>query len=311
LLSGAATGYLTGLGMKYRDFQTVIFNPNASWQIEASAASVGHYSFSGLNSSDLFDIAGIRGQTVANFASGILSLENSSGVVDLTMQIPGPFQASSFLVADDPTDGTVLNLAPQCFASGTSILTDVGPVPVECLRPGMRAVVASGEAKEVIWAGHRDVDCRRHPDPARVRPVRIAPGAFGPGRPARPLLLSPDHAVFVRGVLIPIRQLIDGRAIARVAVERVTYHHVELTEHDILLAEGLPCESFLDTGHRADFANGGGAVRLHPDFGVFDRRVATVWETMGCAPLVLDGPMVAAARAEIARWEAGADRVAV
>jgi hypothetical protein len=37
----------------------------------------------------------------------------------------------------------------------------------------------------------------------------------------------------------------------------LTYHHVELAAHDVILAEGLPCESYLDTGNRAAFAEGG------------------------------------------------------
>ena len=35
----------------------------------------------------------------------------------------------------------------------------------------------------------------------------------------------------------------------------MTYHHVELEQHAILLAEGAPAESYLDTGNRARFAN--------------------------------------------------------
>ena len=37
----------------------------------------------------------------------------------------------------------------------------------------------------------------------------------------------------------------------------VDYYHVELNEHAILLAEGLPAESYLDTGNRGFFANPG------------------------------------------------------
>jgi serralysin len=30
----------------------------------------------------------------------------------------------------------------------------------------------------------------------------------------------------------------------------VTYYHIKLDRHDLLLAEGLPAESYLDTGDR-------------------------------------------------------------
>jgi hypothetical protein len=96
--------------------------------------------------------------------------------------------------------------------------------------------------------------------------------------------------VHVRNSLIPIRYLVNGATVVQEAVERVTYYHVELPAHDVILAEGLPAESFLDTGNRAAFANGGGAVALHPDFAL------RVWRDEACADLVLDGPVLAAVR---------------
>jgi len=53
--------------------------------------------------------------------------------------------------------------------------------------------------------------------------------------------------------------------------------------HDAVLAEGLACETFLDTGNRGAFANGGGPVAPYPDFS------ARMWEAMGCAPLAVHG----------------------
>ena len=46
----------------------------------------------------------------------------------------------------------------------------------------------------------------------------------------------------------------------------VTYYHVELPQHAVILAEGLPVESYLDTGDRADFHGDGETIRLFPDF---------------------------------------------
>ena len=37
----------------------------------------------------------------------------------------------------------------------------------------------------------------------------------------------------------------------------IEYFHVELDRHDVLFAEGLAAESYLDTGNRGLFANGG------------------------------------------------------
>jgi hypothetical protein len=70
----------------------------------------------------------------------------------------------------------------------------------------------------------------------------------------------------------------------REAREQVTYFHVELARHDVLVAEGLPVESYLDTGNRAMFANAGVAMMLHPDFATVNAGLKC-WERDACAPL--------------------------
>jgi hypothetical protein len=119
--------------------------------------------------------------------------------------------------------------------------------------------------------------------------VRVRAGAFGRGLPHRDLWLSPQHAVFVDGVLIPIIRLANGANVAQVRVERVSYFHVELESHDVLLAEGLPTESFLDCGSRSGFANAEGFVELHPTF------KPKSWDE-ACAPLCERGEIVDAVR---------------
>jgi hypothetical protein len=180
--------------------------------------------------------------------------------------------------------------AMSCFATGTRITTDAGEVPVENLRIGDRIIAQFGAPLQcVVWLGCRRVDCRRHASPPNVWPVRIVASALGEGRPHRDLWLSPEHAVYLHGVLIPIRLLINGSTIEQVQLDAVTYHHVELPRHNVLLAERLAVESYLDTGNRADF-DGGRLVTLHPDF------AWRQWEAAGCARLVVTGPELTEAR---------------
>ncbi len=148
----------------------------------------------------------------------------------------------------------------------------------------------SGHSRRVIWIGRRTVAVTRHPRPWDVAPVRVRADAFAPGQPHRDLMLSPDHAVQVGDALIPIRYLLNGATIAQEYPDVVTYFHVELDAHDVLLAEGLSCESYLDTGNRGGFANGAGPVRLAPDF------ARAVWAEQGCLPLLIEGGTVLAAR---------------
>ena len=194
--------------------------------------------------------------------------------------------------------------AVACFAQGTRIGTAGGWVAVEDLRVGDTVIAADGapggSREAIVWIGQRTVRCAAHPVPEAVWPVRVRAGAFGENVPARDLYLSPDHAVFVNGVLVPVKLLIDGSGIVQVKRDRVRYFHVELPRHAIVLAEGLTVESYLDRGDRADFQDGDGAIRLFPAFGA-RLDTATAWETRGAAKLVLAGRQLDAARGVVAR----------
>nr|MDA8251853.1 Hint domain-containing protein [Rhodospirillales bacterium] len=194
-----------------------------------------------------------------------------------------------------PTQGTALFFAAACFAAGTRITTSAGDRPVETLRVGDQVRTACGALRTVRWLGYRSVELRRHPRPHDVMPVRVQRGAVAPGCPSRDLVLSPDHALFLDGVLIPVRYLLNGASIAQQAAERITWWHVELDRHDVILAEGLPAESYLDTGNRDAFANAGPghAVALHPDF------ARGIWRAEACAALATDGPALARVRARL------------
>jgi hypothetical protein len=179
-----------------------------------------------------------------------------------------------------------------CYVTGTDIRTDQGDVPVERLRVGDRVVTASGQLRPIVWIGHRKIDISRYPDPAAVRPVRVSKGAFGQGLPRRDLWLSPGHSVVCANALIPISCLINGRSVAQISKDSVEYWHVELDAHDVILAEMLPAESYLDCGNRTAFANGGAFVEAHPDF------EPKHWAAT-CLPLLRQGPEVVATRARL------------
>jgi hypothetical protein len=228
--------------------------------------------------------------TPVSYAGGDLKMQLGGGQT-FDLAVTGTHTLADFIV-NTGSASTTINLA--CFAAGTRIATPRGPVTVEHLREGDAVIVATPNSTLPIqWIGHRSVDCTRHPRPAEVWPIRIAADAFAPGAPERDLYLSPDHALYLDGVLVPVKYLLNGKTIVQARRSTITYYHIELPRHAVLLAEGLPAESLLPTGERSAFANGGQTLSLYPDFH------SCLWEADGCAPLVVTGPQVERVRARL------------
>jgi len=180
-------------------------------------------------------------------------------------------------------------------------MTARGEVAVEELEVGDLIVTAHGKGpvlQPVVWIGKRRVNLARHPQPELVEPILIRAGALGEGVPFRDLRVSPEHAMFVDGRLVPARLLVNGTSIVREPWwPVVTWYHVELPEHGLLMAEGAPAESYFDAGNRHMFGEGALAA-LFPDFaaGRDERR----YEEAACFPLLREeGPELAAIRARL------------
>ncbi len=189
--------------------------------------------------------------------------------------------------------GVPVTASVPCFLRGTRIQTARGAVAVEDLTLADTAITAQGERRPIVWIGRRRVNCRLHPRPERIWPIRFSANAFAAGIPERDLYLSPDHAIYRAGVLIPAHCLCNDMTVMQETMDSVDYFHVELATHDVLLAEGMAVESYLECGDRQTFDNGGPAILAIAEF------AADRWESAGYAPLVVRGPEVEAARGEL------------
>jgi hypothetical protein len=68
--------------------------------------------------------------------------------------------------------------------------------------------------------------------------------------------VSPEHALFIDGMLVPARHLTNGKSIVqRRDLDVVEYFHLELADHAVIFAEGMPAETFVDCDSRNMFDN--------------------------------------------------------
>lgn len=177
-----------------------------------------------------------------------------------------------------------------CFAEGTHLATEQGEVRVEDLRIGdLLVTVGPGGPglRPVTWVGRMRIDVARNAARQDVAPILVTAGALGDGVPHRDLRVSPDHALYLDGHLVPARLLVNGSTIVQeVWGPAVTYWHVELPAHGVLLAEGAAAESYFDDGNRHAFDNAG----LDVLFGAMERaRLAGRYAAEACAPLAVAG----------------------
>ncbi|KAA9008286.1 Hint domain-containing protein [Histidinibacterium aquaticum] len=143
-----------------------------------------------------------------------------------------------------------------CFTPGTLIRTATGARPVESLSEGDRVQTMDNGCCPVLWTGQRRITGARLHALPDLAPIRMRAGALGDAVPDTGLLLSPDHRVLLRGrraqslfnapeVLVRAADLVDD---ARIRPDRglreVRYIHLALDRHEIVFANGVPCESF-------------------------------------------------------------------
>lgn len=167
--------------------------------------------------------------------------------------------STSFPPGDAKLSINDINFSVLCFCAGTAIAAPDGPVAVEDLAPGDRILTADGGATTVKWLGEQPFDIRLA-HPAKVNPICIKAGALADGVPARDLWVSPDHAIGIDGYLINAGALVNGETIYQIRdmpLDGFIYYHIETDGgHELLLAEGVAAESFIDYAGTDSFVNG-------------------------------------------------------
>ncbi|MBR0648750.1 Hint domain-containing protein [Roseomonas terrae] len=189
------------------------------------------------------------------------------------------------VVPVDPGDFDVV-----CFLEGTMIATPDGEVPVQTLRSGdLVLTLQHGQVRvrPLIWVGRMEVAVPRGPAGRHGTPITFLPGSLGDGMPCRGLRVSPAHGILIDNALVPAGLLVNGETILQDTVQpSVTYFHLELEKHGLLLSDGAWSESYLDDDNRHLFGNGTLAVLLHGA----DALVARHKDNRSCLPVLRSGP---------------------
>ena len=219
--------------------------------------------------------------------TGTLTLEDATGKPVGSLTLIGHYTQADFGI----TDNNGLAEIVGCFLRGTRIMTTKGEIAVEDLAAGDKVVTAAGATKDVRSVQLRRFSRAAEIASANVRPVRIAAGALAENIPSRDLFVSPDHSMFLAGVLVPAQLLVNGETVTQpVRQSSIDYFHVDVEPHDVILAEGAAAETYLDIG-ASHFAPPGVVVLYQPN-------EPKNWED-ACAPLVLAGPILQQIRAEL------------
>ena len=242
------------------------------------------------------DLTSIRydGAQPLVYAAALNTLTVTESQSTRMVSLAGDYTGEYFHAALDGANGTLITVdTTPCYCAGTRIAAEAGDVPVEVLRIGDRVRTASGALRPIRWIGRRSYDGAFAAGNKAILPITFRAGSLGAGVPVRDLSVSPLHALFLDGVLIPAQSLIDDDRIVQAgSVVSVEYIHVELDSHDILLAEGAPAESFIDDSSRRMFHNAAEFGMLYPEVARSPARY--------CAPRVEEGELLEAIRARLA-----------
>ncbi len=155
------------------------------------------------------------------------------------------------LIAADaaPAPIRLADVVAGAFARGTRIaLADGRQAAVEDLQPGDAVITRDHGTQSLRWKGA--VTLRAE---GGFAPVVVQPGVMGnPGA----LTVSPHHRLFLyrrearvlagaAELLVQARHLVDGRTILRREGGFVEYFSLVFDAHEVIYAEGIPCESLM------------------------------------------------------------------
>lgn len=132
------------------------------------------------------------------------------------------------------------------------IATAHGWRAVETLTTADRVVTRDNGLRRIVWIGRRDVDLSQLTETPELTPILVRRGSLGNDLPARDMWVSPNHRFMIKNpksptndeVLVGAGHMVDLKGIMPVRVLGVSYLHILLETHEVILANGSWTESF-------------------------------------------------------------------
>lgn len=154
-------------------------------------------------------------------------------------------------IEDDPEPVRLSDIICISFGAGTLIsLSDGRQVPIETLRPGDRVLTRDHGPQPLRWLGRATLR-----GIGSFAPVVITSGAMGN---EGDLVVSQHHRLFVYQrrrsaltdtpeLLVQARHLVDEDRVLLRPGGFVDYYSLAFDRHEIIYAQGIPCESLMIT----------------------------------------------------------------
>jgi antigen 43 len=282
LASGSSTGTLSGFGTQFTNFGTLTFDPSASWLLQTSTA-ISSTTINGFVETDTIDITGFTATSISTLTGNTGVVLTDAGGDHVTLSFGGSIGNFGYTNGPSGTDLTTI-----CFCTDTQIATPSGEVPVQTLKPGDIVLTAHNGPRPVAWVGTGKV-LATSGKRGVATPVIVRKGALADNLPHRDLHVTKAHSLYIDDVLIPVEFLVNHKTILwDDRAQEVEIYHIELETHDLLIANGVPAESYRDDGNRWLFQNANSGWHLPPQ--------------EPYAPVLTGGPIVDAA------WQRFLDR---
>jgi hypothetical protein len=181
----------------------------------------------------------------------ITDLDNAGTLDNLTIRSVEVYSIPRTNFSGYRTNQSISNTT-VCYAAGTMIRSVCGDVLIETLHAGDCVLTLDNGLRPLRWIGSETLS-----HPGTSAPIAFAPDSLGPGRPNRPLHVSPQHRMVVEApvvrrmfnceqVMLPAKRLLGLPGVTQTCPDRpVVYWHLLCERHEVILANGTPSETLL------------------------------------------------------------------